>query len=47
MAARNPANDRVLCSYIIAEQTEFNIKDSIKEWKIKVLIWLSQHFGHE
>jgi hypothetical protein len=27
--------------YIIAEQTELNIRDSTKEGKIKVLVWLS------
>jgi len=46
MAAGNQANAKVLCSYMIAEQTEYNIKDSTKEWKIKTLIWLSQYFGH-
>ena len=31
----------IICDYIIAEQTEINIKQSTKEGKIKILIWLS------
>ena len=37
-------NARTMCNYIIAEQTEINIKDSTKESKIKILVWLSNHF---
>jgi hypothetical protein len=37
----NPNNTETICDYIIAEQTELNIKDSTKEGKIKVLVWLS------
>jgi integrase len=41
---RNIQNTRIICNYIIAEQTEINIKDSTKEGKIKILVWLSNHF---
>ncbi len=37
----NPHNAITIYDYIIAEQTELNIKDSTKEGKIKVLVWLS------
>ena len=37
----NPYNAITIYDYIIAEQTELNIKDSTKEGKIKVLVWLS------
>ena len=34
----NPNNASIIYDYIIAEQTELNIKDSTKEGKIKVLV---------
>ncbi|MDW0148954.1 MAG: hypothetical protein QOK89_01105, partial [Nitrososphaeraceae archaeon] len=37
LLARNPENAKILCDYIIAEQNEFNIKESTKEDKIKRL----------
>jgi hypothetical protein len=37
----NCDNADIICDYIIAEQTEPNIKDSTKESRIKVLVWLS------
>ncbi|HEX5185574.1 MAG TPA: tyrosine-type recombinase/integrase [Nitrososphaeraceae archaeon] len=37
----NPNNAKLLCDYVFVEQTEFNIKDSTKESKIKILVWLS------
>jgi hypothetical protein len=37
----NTVNAKTICEYIIAEQTELNIKDSTKEGKIKILVWLS------
>lgn len=37
----NPGNGLTICRYISAEVTEMNIKQSTKEGKIKVLIWLS------
>ena len=44
LSKKNIENARVICNYIIAEQTEINIKDSTKEGKIKILVWLSNHF---
>jgi integrase len=41
---RNIENTSIICNYIISEQTEINIKDSTKESKIKILVWLSNHF---
>ena len=41
---RNFDNARIMCDYIIAQQTEINIKDSTKEGKIKILVWLSMIF---
>ncbi len=35
LARDNPNNARLICEYILTEQTEFNIKDSTKEGKIK------------
>jgi len=40
LAKEDPENINILCDYIIAEQTEINIKKSTKEWKIKNLISL-------
>jgi hypothetical protein len=37
-------NTKIIYDYIIAEQTELNIKDSTKEGKIKILVWLSRFF---
>jgi len=37
----NKENAIIICDYIIVEQNEINIKDSTKEGKIKVLVWLS------
>jgi predicted nucleic acid-binding protein len=44
LSKKNIENARTICNYIIAEQTEINIKDSTKESKIKILVWLSNHF---
>ena len=41
LAGDNPENANIICDYITAEQTEINIKQSTKEGKIKILIWLS------
>ena len=38
---KSEENASIVYDYIIAEQTELNIKDSTKEGKIKILIWLS------
>lgn len=46
LARKHPENANVICDYIIAEQTEINIKPSTMEGKIKILIWLSNfHSG--
>ncbi len=47
LVPKNEENATIICDYIEAEQTEFNIKGSTKEVKIKVLVWLSNHFGDE
>jgi hypothetical protein len=44
LSTTNLENANIICDYIIAEQTEINIKDSTKEGKIKILVWLSNHF---
>jgi hypothetical protein len=41
MIVSNLENCFTICDYILAEQTEINFKDSTKEGKIKVLMWLS------
>jgi len=41
LVKENKENAITLCNYIIAEQNEINIKDSTKEGKIKVIVWLS------
>ena len=43
LARKNPDNANTICDYIIVEQTEFNIKDSTKNGKIKALVYLSNH----
>jgi hypothetical protein len=43
----NPENGSIICDYILAEQTQMNIKESTKEGKIKVLIWLSNYFQNK
>jgi hypothetical protein len=45
MIETNPQNCVYICDYILAEQSEINLKDSTKEGKIKVLIWLSAFLG--
>lgn len=45
MIETNPVNCKTICEYILAEQREINLKDSTKEGKIKVLIWLSAFLG--
>ena len=37
----NEENAETICKYIMVEQAEINIKNSTKEGKIKVLVWLS------
>jgi len=47
MANTNASNAEIICDYIIAEQNEINIKESTKEGKIKVLIWLAEYLKNE
>lgn len=47
LSAANPENGSIICDYILAEQTQMNIKESTKEGKIKVLIWLSNYFQNK
>jgi hypothetical protein len=47
LAAVNADNANVICDYILAEQTDINIKESTKEGKIKVLIWLSNYLANK
>jgi len=44
LVKKNLENATIICDYIIAEQTEINIKNSTKEEKIKIIVWLSNHF---
>jgi hypothetical protein len=43
----NSENANVICDYIPAEQIEMNIKESTKEGKIKVLLWLSKYLANK
>ena len=43
LAKENIENANTICDYIIAEETEINIKNSTKEGRIKVLVWLSNY----
>jgi hypothetical protein len=43
LAKGNIENANTICHYIISEETEINIKNSTKEGRIKVLVWLSNH----
>ncbi len=43
LAKENIDNASTICDYIISEETEINIKNSTKEGRIKVLVWLSNH----
>jgi integrase len=47
LAKINSDNANIICDYILAEQTEINIKESTKEGKIKVLIWLSNRLDNK
>ena len=44
LSKRNFENARTICNYIYNEQIELNIKNSTKEGKIKILVWLSNYF---
>ena len=45
-AVTSPENCAIICEYILVEITEMNIKQSTKEGKLKVLIWLSIFLQH-
>jgi hypothetical protein len=45
LSERNPENAESICDYILSDQISFNIKESTKEGKIKVLVWLSEFLG--
>jgi integrase len=47
LAIVNSENANIICDYILAEQIEMNIKESTKEGKIKVLIWLSKYLANK
>ena len=40
----NQENVDTICKHILTQQVEFNIKNSTKEGKIKILVWLSNFF---
>ena len=40
----NQENADIICKHILTEQAEFNIKNSTKEGKIKILVWPSNFF---
>ena len=44
LTKKNFDNASTICNYLYAEQIEMNIKNSTKEGKIKILVWLSNHF---
>ena len=44
---RNKENAEIICKYILVEQVEINIKNSTKEGKIKILVWLSNFFNDD
>ena len=47
LAKVNPENANIICDYIIAEETEINIKNSTKESRIKVITWLSNFYNNK
>ena len=46
LASSNEVNANLICEYIINEEAQFNIKESTKEGKIKILVWISANFLH-
>ena len=45
LAVDFPENANIICNYILTEITQINIKQSTKEGKIKVLVWLSNYLS--
>ena len=46
LANENIENANTICDYIMAEETEINIKNSTKEGRIKILVWLSNYYDN-
>ena len=46
MRQKNSDNANLICEHIIAEQSEYNIKETTKTNKIKTLVYLSRHFDN-
>jgi integrase len=42
-----PDNANIIYDYIVAEQTEINLKDSTRGDKVKKLCWLSKYLNHK
>lgn len=47
LSQQNPENTEYICDYILSEQVSFNIKESTKEGKIKILVWLSEFLANK
>lgn len=47
LSQKNPENANIICIFIINEQNEINIKESTKEWKIKILVLLSKYLNNK
>jgi hypothetical protein len=47
IAEENEENADIICDYVIAEETEINIKNSTKEGRIKVLVWVSKFYDNK
>lgn len=47
LARINFKNASTICDYILAEQTEQNIKPSTAESKVKLLMWLTRYLDHK
>ncbi|HJS64303.1 MAG TPA: hypothetical protein VJ767_05540, partial [Nitrososphaeraceae archaeon] len=47
LSKNNPENADIICNFIINEQNEINIKESTKEWKIKILVLLCKYLKNK
>jgi integrase len=47
LANESIENANTICDYILAEETEINIKNSTKEGRIKILVWLCNYHGNK
>src|SRR5688500_15709983 len=47
LSKKNSENANIICNFIISEQNEINIKESTKEWKIKILVLLSKYLNNK